>query len=170
MSLVPLFGAMGYAHPYIPRKPLEAEERSMRRQPRDGHRAFPPARMQVVIPDVRDIAVEALHRLPLPFRLPSELAGCREPLVEKHFVERGMLQGFCVNGLDRRQRDSAHERQSRGGEATLQDAASTDHVFPPAAPDVGRVRQSQVGGGKRQGCGNRLTGSWHVLPAAIAAP
>src|SRR6476620_10618242 len=86
--------------------------------------------MQVVIPDVGDVAVESLHVLAAPLCFPTELAGCRETLIEQHAVEPRMLESFGASRLQRHEGHAGDERKRRGGEPTLQHLTSVDHYFP----------------------------------------
>ena len=103
MSLAALLGAMADAHSHIPGETLQAEQCAVRCEAGDGHGALLPSRMQVVKPDVGDVAVEGLHAVTLPLRLAPEVAGRGKPLVEEHLIEVRLLERLCVRPLERSQ-------------------------------------------------------------------
>ena len=111
MPFEALLSAVAHAHAHVPRKALQAKEGAMCGESRDCGRALLPARVQVAVPDVRDIAVEALHRQALPLRVTAEFAGGREALIEKHFVERWMLERPRVSGSCRHECNACDQRQ-----------------------------------------------------------
>ena len=61
----------------------------------DGGTALLPARVEVMEPDVGDVARETLHRHSAPPGIVAERAGWREALVKEHLVQRRMIQGDC---------------------------------------------------------------------------
>ena len=101
MSLEALLGTMADAHSHIPGEAFEAEQRAVCREAGDGSRASLPSRMEVVKPDLSDVAVEALHAVTLPLRLAPEVTGRGKSLVEEHLVEVRLLESLCVRRLKR---------------------------------------------------------------------
>lgn len=87
MPGIPVLGTMNHAHPYVPRKVLQAEEGAVGREPRDGRRALSPAGMKIVKPHVRDVPRESLRRMAKLSCVETEGAARFETLIEQHPVE-----------------------------------------------------------------------------------
>ena len=75
------------AHPLVPRQKVETEEGCLLRQSRDGYRPLLPAVIEIVVPQLRDVASNAVNGEAEPLRLGRKSAARQQPLVENNFVE-----------------------------------------------------------------------------------
>src|SRR5208282_1388681 len=117
--------------PMIPRQSLQAEYRTVRCQPRDRHRAFVPAIVQIVEPQTGDVALDSMNGRSQLLRSFRELDAGWEPFIEDDFVKR------CRRSLAGRGRNYRREggprryRQGQGGEPNLKKFSAACHRILP---------------------------------------
>src|SRR5262245_56900171 len=87
-----MLDALDDAHARVTRPLLEAEQHAVRGEPGDGSATFAPARIQIVEPDVSDVAAEPLHEHAAGLGIAAEGARRGEALIEEDFVERRVIE------------------------------------------------------------------------------
>src|SRR5580704_7480912 len=113
-----MLDASHHPHPVIPGQPLQAKERAVGRQACDRYGGFLPLKVEIMEPEVGDVAADGVNGLPprLPFF--AESAADRKPLVENYLVEKP--RGI---GILRRH----HHGQDGCRKSRLQKFSSTRH-------------------------------------------
>lgn len=84
----PMIGAEYHAHSAIAREQIETEQRLPRSKPRDGRRPFFPSQIEIVEPQVGDVALDSADRKAQQFRLARKRPRGRISRVEDDSIKR----------------------------------------------------------------------------------
>src|SRR5579863_6792803 len=111
VGLIAMVGAEHHSHSLIPCQSFEAEDWSVRRKAGDGSGPLLPARVQIVVPEIGDVAFHSVHFCSQLFHFGGECAARGIALVEDDLVK---LHGSRLRSCGNRRSDACAHRYGQG--------------------------------------------------------